>query len=173
MVSRKALTTVGPLDEIFFAYGEDKDWGWRARMRGFHSLYVPSSRIYHKGSSVLGWTPRKLYYLELERLVSIWKNHSKRALILLAPLLAITEIAVLTHAMRRRWLSSKIDSYVHAFALRREISKGRSEVFAKKVIPDDVLLREFLYDLWHPYIGRVLIPLNRICRLYKRCIISP
>jgi GT2 family glycosyltransferase len=172
MASRKVLESVGLLDEIFFAYGEDKDWGWRAKMLGLQSMYVPGARVYHKWSAVLGRSPRKMYYLELERLVSICKNHTKRMLVLLAPILIIVELAVLTHAIARGWLPNKIKAYAHAFNLRKEIRKRRRELLPKIANPESALLMEFVYALQHPYVGRVAVPLNQICSLYKRLLIT-
>ena len=38
---------VGPFDSSFFLYGEDLDWCWRARLKGYKILYIPSSVVYH------------------------------------------------------------------------------------------------------------------------------
>jgi len=170
MASREALRKIGLLDEIFFAYGEDKDWGWRAKMLGYRSLFVPIARVYHKWSAVLGWSPKKMYLLELERLVSIWKNHSTRLLIMLVPLLLLVESAVLAHSIIKGWWTFKILAYAHALSLRHEISKRRKELTLRRKIPDSQLIREFVYEIKHPYVGRLAIPLNRLCKLYARLL---
>ena len=77
LARREALREIGPMDRLFFAYGEDKDWGWRGLMMGWQSMYIPSSRILHKWSPILGHSPEKFYLLEFERLLSIWKNYSQ------------------------------------------------------------------------------------------------
>ena len=171
MVSRKALADIGILDEIFYAYGEDKDWGWRAMMLGYQSIYVPTAKVYHKWSAVLGWSPKKMYYLELERLISIWKNHSKRMLILLAPTLVIVEVAVLIHALFKGWWKYKIMCYVHAFASRAQVMKRRRELFSARKTPDNLLIREFVFELQHPYVGKLTEPLNFLCQLFRRILI--
>jgi GT2 family glycosyltransferase len=38
---REALCEIGQMDRLFFAYGEDKDWGWRGLMMGWQSMYIP------------------------------------------------------------------------------------------------------------------------------------
>jgi len=167
LISREALEDIGPLDEIFFAYGEDKDWGWRAKMLGYRSTYVPAARVYHRWSAVLGSSPVKMYYLELERLISIWKNYSKGTIVLLAPILLLVEIAVLLHAVKRRWLSHKIRTYAHALGRRGEIARRR-RLLSKRKIPDIAIIREFVSDLQHPYVGTLAVPLNRICGVYLR-----
>jgi GT2 family glycosyltransferase len=168
MISRETLQKVGLLDEIFFAYGEDKDWGWRAKMLGYRSIYVPTARVYHKWSAVLGRSPAKMYYLELERLVSICKNYSIGTIILLTPLLFIVELAVLIHAITDRWLTHKILAYAHALALSGEVAKRRRQLSLKRKVPDAAMIRGFVYDLNHPYVGRLAEPLNRLCRLYRQ-----
>ena len=171
MVSREALQKIGPLDDIFFVYGEDKDWGWRGKMLGYESVYVPTSRVYHKWSAVLGWSPKKMYHLELERIVSISKNYSKQAIALLAPILGLVELGVLAHAVIKGWFREKILAYAHAIAFRKEIARRRKQVFSQRKLPDRLLLREFVYDLQHPYVGRLAAPLNFVCRLYSRLLI--
>jgi hypothetical protein len=167
LISRETLKDIGLLDEIFFAYGEDKDWGWRARMLGYRSIYVPTARVYHRWSAVLGSSPTKMYYLELERLISIWKNYSKGTIILLAPLLLLIELAVLFHAAKSHWLSYKIRAYAHALAQRAEVARRR-KLLSKRKISDITIIRGFVSDLQHPYIGALAEPLSRICGLYLR-----
>ncbi|HEX2638093.1 MAG TPA: glycosyltransferase family 2 protein [Gemmatimonadales bacterium] len=48
--ARRVLNEIGGLDEDFFAGYEDVDWSFRARLRGYRIVNVPSSRVYHKVS---------------------------------------------------------------------------------------------------------------------------
>lgn len=50
LVSRRLIETVGLLDERYFLYWEDADWGLRASAAGFKSLVVPAAKIWHKVS---------------------------------------------------------------------------------------------------------------------------
>ncbi len=54
MVTREFCERVGLLDEDFFCYGEDIDWGVRAKREGFKVLYVPGSKVWHKVSKSVG-----------------------------------------------------------------------------------------------------------------------
>ena len=52
MVRRKAAEQVGFLDESFFMYGEDLDWAYRIKARGWKVLYNPAVVVLHvKGAS--------------------------------------------------------------------------------------------------------------------------
>ena len=64
LLSRRALTTVGLLDESYVIYVEDVDWSARARKAGFTLWYEPRARAWHHVSvaSGGGLTPLKAYY---------------------------------------------------------------------------------------------------------------
>jgi GT2 family glycosyltransferase len=51
---RSALQAVGDFDEAYFAYYEDIDWAFRARLQGIGCRYVPSAVLFHRGSATLG-----------------------------------------------------------------------------------------------------------------------
>mgnify|MGYP001220233024 CR=1 FL=1 len=51
---RSALLEVGGFDEDFFCYVEDVDLGFRLRLAGYRSLYVPESVAHHVGSGTTG-----------------------------------------------------------------------------------------------------------------------
>lgn len=52
--SMKLLKEIGLFDDNHFAYLEDTDIGWRARIRGFRNLFVPAARVRHVGSASSG-----------------------------------------------------------------------------------------------------------------------
>ncbi len=51
LVRRAALEQVGLLDEGFFMYGEDCDYGLRLRKAGFLLAVAPHARVRHKGGT--------------------------------------------------------------------------------------------------------------------------
>lgn len=51
---RSALLKVSGFDEDFFCYAEDVDLGFRLRLAGYRSLYVPLSIVHHVGSGTTG-----------------------------------------------------------------------------------------------------------------------
>lgn len=51
---RSVLEQIGLFDEAHFAYLEDLDIGWRARIHGYHNYYEPSARVVHYGSASTG-----------------------------------------------------------------------------------------------------------------------
>lgn len=51
---KKILDRIGVFDEKHFAYLEDIDLGYRARLAGYVNIYEPAARVYHLGSATSG-----------------------------------------------------------------------------------------------------------------------
>lgn len=51
---RSILDEIGLLDELHFAYLEDLDLGYRARIHGYENIYEPGARVIHYGSASTG-----------------------------------------------------------------------------------------------------------------------
>lgn len=51
---REILDEIGLFDEGHFAYLEDLDIGWRARIHGYHNYYEPAAEVIHYGSASTG-----------------------------------------------------------------------------------------------------------------------
>jgi GT2 family glycosyltransferase len=63
MYRRAMLDEIGGFDESFFAYLEDVDVAWRARMHGWRCLYAPGAIVTHHHSTTLGHGSSRKYYL--------------------------------------------------------------------------------------------------------------
>ncbi len=51
---REIFAEIGYFDEMHFAYLEDIDVGYRAKIFGYYNRYCPAARIYHVGSGTSG-----------------------------------------------------------------------------------------------------------------------
>lgn len=51
---KNLLEQIGYLDESHFAYLEDIDLAWRAKIAGFKNIYVPRAKVLHVGSGTSG-----------------------------------------------------------------------------------------------------------------------
>lgn len=75
MVRRQALEAVGPLDERFFMYAEDKDWCkrfWKAR---WSVVYYPRAEAIHLAAASSSRDPIR-FYLEMNRAnLRYWRKH--------------------------------------------------------------------------------------------------
>ena len=66
-----ALKEFGLMDEAFGGYVEDADWSWRARQKGWTSLFTPVPSIIHHEEEA-GYEPYSLKTFLLKRNTVLW-----------------------------------------------------------------------------------------------------
>ncbi len=81
LIKKAVIEKIGLLDERFFLYWEDVDWGLRAKKAGLKRLVVPQSQIWHKVSVSTGGmdSPLRAYHKTRSHLLMA-KLHSPNAL---------------------------------------------------------------------------------------------
>ena len=66
---KEMLDDIGLFDEEFFAYADDTDMGWRARLAGWKCIYNPKAVVYHLHSaSTSAYSPLKAFLVERNRM---------------------------------------------------------------------------------------------------------
>ena len=102
LIARDLFLQVGGFDERFFCYCEDVDLGYRLRLIGEATLFVPQAVVSHVGSAVLGArSDFALFHGARNRLWLLVKNTPWP----LVPVVALLHVPVLAlllvmHAMR-------------------------------------------------------------------------
>lgn len=73
---KSVFEEIGLFDELHFAYLEDLDIGYRARIYGYHNYYEPSAQVLHFGSASTGsrYNPRKTELSSANNIYVIGKN---------------------------------------------------------------------------------------------------
>lgn len=72
---KEMLDDIGLYDEDFFAYAEETDLGWRARLRGWKTIYNPRALVTHRHSASTGdYQPYKVFLVERNRWWVAFKN---------------------------------------------------------------------------------------------------
>jgi len=71
MIKREVIEKIGKLDDHFYLYLEDLDFGLRAKLSGFRLVYFPKSIVWHvnAGSSGGAGNPIHDYYITRNRLL--------------------------------------------------------------------------------------------------------
>ena len=64
LVRREAIEQAGLLDENYFMYGEETEWFFRIRKKGWKILFLPIDSIMHKGGSSSKKIDDKKIYIE-------------------------------------------------------------------------------------------------------------
>jgi GT2 family glycosyltransferase len=87
LIRKKVFDSLSGYDETFFMYSEDIDLLWRAKRRGFRTLFVPQAVAYHVGSFSIGKASTvlrsRIEYLQIiNQYKMIFKNASTFLLML-------------------------------------------------------------------------------------------
>jgi GT2 family glycosyltransferase len=94
------LDEVGAFDEDFFAYMEDVDLAWRARLAGWRCVLQPQARVLHDHSATLGHTsPRKRFLLGRNKVWLLIKNYPNPWFAANLPLLLIYDALAASYGL--------------------------------------------------------------------------
>jgi hypothetical protein len=106
VIRRDIWTRLHGLDRDYFMYGEDLDLGLRLWLAGYAVGLVPAARVVHRYEFDKGAS--KWFWLERNRWRTVLSVYPVGLLVLLAPALLVTELALLVIATREGWLRAKL-----------------------------------------------------------------
>lgn len=88
---KKIFEKIGYFDDEHFAYLEDLDVGYRARIYGYENWYIPGAVVYHVGSGTSGsrYNQFKIRYSSRNNIYMIYKNMPFLQIILNLPFLLV------------------------------------------------------------------------------------
>lgn len=115
----KALKEIGLLDENMGGYGEDVDWSWRARQKGWISLFVPVPSVVHY-ENTSGYESYSLKTFLLKRNTVYWylkigKRRSAQCYAVASIVLAMVKFLAAAHAVERKKHSYFLKRLFRAF----------------------------------------------------------
>jgi GT2 family glycosyltransferase len=144
---RSMIDEIGFFDNDFFAVGEDIDLSFRANLRGYKCVYVPSAVVYHKiGQTVGSDSDFLLYHARRNVEYAYFKNMPWPLVFLTLPLHVIYNLLTFAQALGQgRWhvfLKAKRDFLIN-FA---KICKKRKTIQLLRKISLTELLSSFSKD---------------------------
>ncbi|MDD2807217.1 MAG: glycosyltransferase family 2 protein [Patescibacteria group bacterium] len=90
LIKRESFRNVGLLDENYYSYFEDLDWGYRANLLGYKIIFEPSAVVYHKGSATWGnYQFKKIYLCRRNSLYTILKNYEFKNIVKALPIIIL------------------------------------------------------------------------------------
>ncbi len=125
IVRRALLEAMGGWDEHGFLYHEDVQLSWLIRLMGYDLYCLPEIHVRHDYH--LTMYPEKLYLLERNRAWMLLAQVEAPALVLLAPLLALTELLMWAYCLLRgpAFLRAKAGAYRWLAGQRRQIAERK------------------------------------------------
>lgn len=121
----------------FFAYHEDTELSLRLWQRGLTVEFVPDAVVRHHYE--FSRNGLKNYLIERNRAVVVLTTYQTRTLVLLAPMLALTECAILAMAIAGGWLKPKLRGWAWLWQNRRWLARRRRQLQSERTVPDRVI----------------------------------
>lgn len=170
LVRLSALAAIGAFAEELFAYHEDLELSWRARLAGLRVVVAPASRVAHKYE--FSRSTRKYYFMERNRVLVLLWCYRPSTLLLLAPALAAMEAGLVLFAVRGGWAREKLAAYAHFARPRgwRQVLAGRRRVQAVRRAGDREATALFTGEVVFPAVSPWLLTAvaNPLLSLYWR-----
>jgi len=138
---RGMLEDVGFLDPDFFMVYEDVDLSFRARLRGYSCIYIPTAIVFHRYRASLGKRPaRQVFYSQRNIEFVYLKNMPMGLMLRSLPQRLLYEIGSALYFLRlgagRAFLEAKWDVIRHFPSLLRK----RKEIQKRKTIGNSPIL---------------------------------
>lgn len=142
--SRETFNKVGLFDSFLFAYHDDLEFCWRAKLLRIESWYVPKSIIYHEMEGYsFKWSSFKYFLLERNRLYCILTHFSFKTIIKMLPELILIDFSVLLFYTRKGLILEKIKANLSIIKHFKLIQKKYYEIKKNKKIKDEDLVLTF------------------------------
>jgi GT2 family glycosyltransferase len=169
LIRKSLLATLSGecFDPHLFAYYEDVDLSWTARLIGLKVVYCPEAVCYHKQSATFGGeTPLSVYLGNRNRLRVMIKNYSLRTLVFILPLTIVLRFSVSTFNWIVNYDSSYLVSFLRALCWNvlnlRSALVLRKSIQSKRKLRDHEIMRHMI-----PYSFRIRSALKRLVETQK------
>jgi len=149
---RASFLEAGGFAEAYFMYQEDVDLSLRLRLGGKRLGVEPAAVVDHDYEFAKG--PDKWRLLERNRWATILRCYPGRLLLLLAPALAATELALLVVAAAGGWLPQKLAATRETVRALPRLVRERRGIQAARAISAAEFAAALTPDLDSPFLGR-------------------
>jgi GT2 family glycosyltransferase len=156
----------------YFLYFDDVDYSLRVRLSGGRIGVEPAARVDHLYDFAKGG--RKWRLLERNRWATIVRTYPRELLVLLAPALLATELALLAIAVAGGWGPEKLRSWRDLAGAMPRLLRERRAIQARRRVSALEFARHMTPDLSSPYLGRAseLRWLRAALRAYWRLVLA-
>jgi GT2 family glycosyltransferase len=146
LIERKTVLDAGGFDEAYFMLLEDMEFGLRLRSFGHELRYVPDAVALHdwraggtpgfsyRGGA--GYPERRAFMTMRNRIRTLLLHYRLRTLVVLAPALALYELATVAAVLRRGWLGTWLRSWHWQWIHARELRSRRRWIQQQRVLSD-------------------------------------
>ncbi len=150
--SLDTIKKIGKIDDIFFAYHDDLEYGWRASLLGIDSFFESRSRIYHRVSLTLEKSSsKKLFLTERNRLICLETLYSRKTYYRIFPLILFLEIGIFMYFLTKGLGLMKLKTYFSLLKLNSKILEKRKNIEKIRNYPDVQIIKKFSNEFILPH----------------------
>jgi heptosyltransferase-2/heptosyltransferase-3 len=143
---RAMLDDVGLFDEAYFAYLEDVDLAWRARLRGWDARFAPGALVRHAHAGTLGeGSPLKRFLLARNKVWTVVKCAPDPHSWTRFPMTAVYDAGAATFGVARQRDWASVRGRLAAVAALPEVLRKRQEIQSRRTVS-----AESLADVYAP-----------------------
>jgi GT2 family glycosyltransferase len=138
-------------DSSFFAYAEDFDLGFRARLAGFNAILAENAICYHLGSATTSvMSDFAVYHTYRNLIFALYKNLPKKLWWEYGLFILIGQIIIKLNSLKRKQLKTYVAAFYYAFKnlnkfknkrhlIQNRINTDIKPFITKKIIDPDYL----------------------------------
>lgn len=152
---RKVFDEIGCMDEEHFAYLEDIDLGFRARINGYDNLYIPGAVVYHAGSGASGsrYNEFKVALTSKNSVYLVYKNMPPAQILLNLPFLlagfAVKTVFFMKKGLGRTYLKGLYRGVTLCLSTEGRANKVR---FRKDLLYNYIVIQlELWRNIWYRF----------------------
>lgn len=158
---REIFQKIGYFDQRFFAYMEDVDISYRAKIHGYKNIYCPQAVVYHIGSATTGgkYNSFKIKISLRNNIYLIYKNMPIVQIIINSPFLILGLIGKLLFFLKKGYLKEAISGVIDGITTVGQINRT---TFIRKNFINYISIEIDLIINTFKYLGLKLIKMIKV-----------
>ncbi len=148
LIKKDVFQKIDGYNENFYMYHDDVELSLKARFLGYDIKLASKSVVFHKYE--FNRSIRMLYYMERNRLLTLFTFYSCKTLLLVTPIFIITELGLLFYAFVNGWILTKLKSYKYFLSVQNIVTivKERRRIKKLRKIKDSELFSVLVSKLY-------------------------
>ncbi len=171
LIKKEVFKKIGGYIEDFYMYHDDLELGWKTRLVGYKIVLAPKSVVYHKYE--FSRSIKMLYYMERNRMLTLFLLYRWNTLLLILPILILTELGLVAMAFFSGWGLVKIRAYLYFLNPKniKRICQLRKQVQSLRHQKEKIIISGFQSKLsFGQKPSLVLQIVNPLLHLYWRLV---
>jgi GT2 family glycosyltransferase len=156
MYRRRVFEAIGYFDELHFAYLEDLDVGYRAKLHGYVNVYAPKAVVYHVGSGTSGskYNPFKVKLAARNSVYVNYKNMANWQLLVNGPALIAGHLVKIIFFYKRGFGKDYVEGLREGLQTRSKCKRAAQDANLLTQLAIEAELIKFTFVYAYEFVKR-------------------